>query len=81
MSEQRKTTWAANSVDFSQLDAHDPRRLVAERRLAYVRDVLAAAPRRRNATELEPLIAATASQLRDARRPFVAGSGAVAARV
>ena len=56
MSEQLETAPANSGADFAQLDESDPRRLEAQRRLVYVRCVLAALPRRWNAAGLKPLI-------------------------
>jgi putative transposase len=69
MSEQLKPTPAKSGAVFAQLDEGDPRRLAAQRRLVYVRCVLAASPHHWNAVELKPLIAATAAQLCEVRPP------------
>lgn len=55
--QQEETPKKAVVVDFGQLAEGDPRRVTALQRLVYVRAVLAAAPRRRDAVALEPLIA------------------------
>ena len=53
--EKPKTTVVA--VDFGQLAEGDPRRVIAQQRLVYVRAVLAEAPVRWDAVTLEPMIA------------------------
>ena len=56
--QKEKTPKKAVRVDFGQLAENDPRRVIAQQRLVYVRAVLAAGPIRWDAVALEPLLAA-----------------------